>query len=200
MLDWWCHSHTYTHTKQSLHAIASAVMRTQQIKGRSLSLPGYLCTKQVLGPVQDVTSWSLARNFAGALAMITTGGVNNCIEHMGRTWPTSVKKTHTCTHEMLHLIAFHCAIMKTWHWLPDIRPARLYCDQTKCLLQCIQMLIFHLVVNCTHLKTIWSALWCCPNSTVELRLFETLLKSQTWKSSLFFFFLFFPLSLPFLPL
>ena len=36
----------------------------------------------------------------------------------------------------------------------------------------IQTLIFHLVVNSTRLKTVRSALWRCPNSTVVLRLLE----------------------------
>ena len=30
--------------------------------------------------------------------------------------------------------------------------------------------IVHLVVNSTHPKTVRSALWCCPNTTVALRL------------------------------
>ena len=34
----------------------------------------------------------------------------------------------------------------------------------------IQTLIFHLVVNSTHPKTVRSALWHCPNTTVALRL------------------------------
>ena len=33
----------------------------------------------------------------------------------------------------------------------------------------VQMLIFHLVVNSTRLKTVRSAFWHCPNSTVALR-------------------------------
>ena len=36
----------------------------------------------------------------------------------------------------------------------------------------VQMLIFHLVVNSMHMKTVRSALWRCPNSTVALRLLE----------------------------
>ena len=40
----------------------------------------------------------------------------------------------------------------------------------------VQMLIFHLVVNSTRLKTVRSALWRCPNSTVALRLFENVAK------------------------
>ena len=36
----------------------------------------------------------------------------------------------------------------------------------------VQTLIFHLVVNSTRLKTVRSALWRCPNSTVALRLLE----------------------------
>ena len=38
----------------------------------------------------------------------------------------------------------------------------------------VQMLIFHQVVNSTRLKTVRSALWRCPNSTVALRLLENL--------------------------
>ena len=37
-------------------------------------------------------------------------------------------------------------------------------------------LIFHLVVNSTRLKTVRSALWHCPNSTVALRLLENVVK------------------------
>ena len=37
----------------------------------------------------------------------------------------------------------------------------------------VQMLIFHLVVNSTRLR---SALWRCPNSTVALRLLENVVK------------------------
>ena len=40
----------------------------------------------------------------------------------------------------------------------------------------IQTLIFHLVVNSTRLKTVRSALWRCPNTTVALRLLETVVK------------------------
>ena len=40
----------------------------------------------------------------------------------------------------------------------------------------VQMLIFHLVVNSTRLKTVRSALWHCPNSTVPLRLLENVVK------------------------
>ena len=40
----------------------------------------------------------------------------------------------------------------------------------------VQTLIFHLVVNSTHLKTVRSALWHCPNSTVALRLLENVVK------------------------
>ena len=40
----------------------------------------------------------------------------------------------------------------------------------------VQTLIFHLVVNSTRLKTVRSALWHCPNSTVPLRLLENVVK------------------------
>ena len=40
----------------------------------------------------------------------------------------------------------------------------------------VQTLIFHLVVNSTRLKTVRSALWRCPNSTVTLRLLENVVK------------------------
>ena len=40
----------------------------------------------------------------------------------------------------------------------------------------VQTLIFHLVVNSTRLKTVRSALWRCPNSTVALRLPENVVK------------------------
>ena len=40
----------------------------------------------------------------------------------------------------------------------------------------VQTLIFHLVVNSTRLKTVRSALWRCPNSTVALRLLENVVK------------------------
>ena len=36
----------------------------------------------------------------------------------------------------------------------------------------VQTLIFYQVVNSTRLKTVRSALWRCPNSTVALRLLE----------------------------
>ena len=39
-----------------------------------------------------------------------------------------------------------------------------------------QTLIFHLVVNSTRLKTVRSALWRCPNSTVALRLLKSIVK------------------------
>ena len=45
----------------------------------------------------------------------------------------------------------------------------------------VQMLIFHLVMNSTRLKTVRSALWHCPNSTVALRLLENVVKVTTWK-------------------
>ena len=34
----------------------------------------------------------------------------------------------------------------------------------------VQTLLVHLVANCTHPKTVRSALLCCPNTTVALRL------------------------------
>ena len=40
----------------------------------------------------------------------------------------------------------------------------------------VQTLLFHLVVNSTRLKTVRSALWRCPNSTVALRLLENVVK------------------------
>ena len=40
----------------------------------------------------------------------------------------------------------------------------------------VQTLIFHMVVNSTRLKTIRSALWHCPNSTVALRLLVNVVK------------------------
>ena len=40
----------------------------------------------------------------------------------------------------------------------------------------VQTLIFHLLVNSTRLKTVWSALWRCPNTTVALRLLENVVK------------------------
>ena len=40
----------------------------------------------------------------------------------------------------------------------------------------VQTLIFHLVVNSTRLKTVKSAPWHCPNSTVALRLLENVVK------------------------
>ena len=40
----------------------------------------------------------------------------------------------------------------------------------------VQTLIFHPVVNSTRLKTVRSALWRCPNSTVTLRLLENVVK------------------------
>ena len=42
----------------------------------------------------------------------------------------------------------------------------------------VQTLIFHLVVNSTRLKTVRSALWRCPNSTVALKLFENVVKGD----------------------
>ena len=40
----------------------------------------------------------------------------------------------------------------------------------------VQTPIFHLVVNSTRMKTARSARWCCPNSTVALRLLENVVK------------------------
>ena len=40
----------------------------------------------------------------------------------------------------------------------------------------VQTLIFYLVVNSTRLKTVRSALWRCPNSTVALRLLKNVVK------------------------
>ena len=40
----------------------------------------------------------------------------------------------------------------------------------------VQTLIFHLVVNSTRLKTVRSALWRCPNTTVALRLLVNVVK------------------------
>ena len=40
----------------------------------------------------------------------------------------------------------------------------------------VQTLIFHLVVNSTRLKTVRSALWRCPNTTVALRLLVSVVK------------------------
>ena len=40
----------------------------------------------------------------------------------------------------------------------------------------VQTLIFHLVLNSTRLKTVRSALWHCPNSTVALTLLENVVK------------------------
>ena len=40
----------------------------------------------------------------------------------------------------------------------------------------VQTLIFHLVLNSTRTKTVRSALWRCPNSTVALRLLENVVK------------------------
>ena len=40
----------------------------------------------------------------------------------------------------------------------------------------VQTLIFHMVVNSTRLKTVRSALWRCPNTTVALRLLENVVK------------------------
>ena len=40
----------------------------------------------------------------------------------------------------------------------------------------VQTAIFHLLANSTRLKVIRSALWCCPNSTVVLRLLENVVK------------------------
>ena len=61
----------------------------------------------------------------------------------------------------------------------------------------VQTLIFHLVVNSTRPKTVRSALWRCPNSTVALRLLENVVKVtnlEVVKSS-FVIFLFFLLLL-----
>ena len=40
----------------------------------------------------------------------------------------------------------------------------------------VQTPIFHLVVNSTRLKTVRSARWCCPNSTMAPRLLENVVK------------------------
>ena len=45
----------------------------------------------------------------------------------------------------------------------------------------VQTLIFHLVMNSTRLKTVRSALWRCPNSTVALRLLENVVKVKVVK-------------------
>ena len=60
----------------------------------------------------------------------------------------------------------------------------------------VQTLIFHLVVNCTRLKTVRSSRWCCPNYTMAPRLVENVVKVtnlEVVKSS-FVIFLFFFLS------
>ena len=41
----------------------------------------------------------------------------------------------------------------------------------------VQTLIFHLVVNSMHLKTVISVLWHCPNSIVALRLLKDIVNS-----------------------
>ena len=40
----------------------------------------------------------------------------------------------------------------------------------------VQTPIFHLVVNSTHLQTVRSPRWCCPNSTMAPRLLENVAK------------------------
>ena len=40
----------------------------------------------------------------------------------------------------------------------------------------VQTPIFHLVVHSTRLKTVRSARWCCPNSTMAQRLLENVVK------------------------
>ncbi len=45
----------------------------------------------------------------------------------------------------------------------------------------VQTLIFHLVVNSTHLKTVRSALWRYPNSTVALRFLENVTNLEVVK-------------------
>ena len=40
----------------------------------------------------------------------------------------------------------------------------------------VQTPIFHLVVNSTRLKTVRSARWCCPNSTMAPRLLKNVVK------------------------
>ena len=40
----------------------------------------------------------------------------------------------------------------------------------------VQTPIFHLVLNSTRLKTVKSARWCCPNSTMAPRLLENVVK------------------------
>ena len=47
----------------------------------------------------------------------------------------------------------------------------------------VQTLIFHLVMNSTRLKTVRSALWRFPNSTVVLRLLENVVKVTEPESS-----------------
>ena len=49
-------------------------------------------------------------------------------------------------------------------------------QKTKWRLQCILTPIFHLVVNSTRLKTVRSAHWCCPNSTMAPRLLGNVVK------------------------
>ena len=98
-----------TIAKQSLPATFLkwiAVMRTQQIKDRSLSLPGYLCTKQVLGPVMLFPE-ALPRNMQEHLAMITTRGVNNeCTQRNNEC----TQRTSHCTQWASHCTqwASHC--------------------------------------------------------------------------------------------
>ena len=47
----------------------------------------------------------------------------------------------------------------------------------------IQTPIFHLVVNSTHLKTVRSPRWCCPNSTTASRLLENVVNPLNTKLS-----------------
>ena len=44
-----------------------------------------------------------------------------------------------------------------------------------------QMLIFHLVVNSTRLKTVRSGRWCCPNYTMAPRLVENVTNLEVVK-------------------
>ena len=64
--------------------------------------------------------------------------------------------------------------MGSWSLGGTVVPPYCMDDQkTKWRLQCKY---FHLVVNSMRLKTVRSAIWRCPNSTVALRLLENVVK------------------------
>ena len=73
----------------------------------------------------------------------------------------------------LHTGRWPVCIESVFYWICG---SRIFSLETLNVSISVQTLIFHLLVNSTRLKTVWSALWRCPNTTVALRLLENVVK------------------------